>query len=72
MPSMAFALKEQARLLLVPLSRAGVTTLQASLNVTDRSVAPPRFAPHLSMTHGGFPTGDPGVSPDRTCTGWLT
>ena len=72
MPSMAFALKEQARLLLVPLSQAGVTTLQASLNVTDRSVAPPRFAPHLSMTHGGFATGDPGVSPDRTCTGWLT
>ena len=69
MPSMAFALKEQARLLLVPLSRAGVTTLQASLDVTDRSVAP---APHLSMTHGGFATGDPGVSPDRTCTGWLT
>ena len=71
MPSMAFALKEQARLLLVPLSRAGVTTLQASLDVTDRSVAPPRFAPHLSMTHGGFATGDPGVSPDRTPTGWL-
>ena len=72
MPSMAFALKEQARLLLVPLSQAGVTTLQASLNVTDRSVAPPRFTPHLSMTHGGFATGDPGVSPDRTSTGWLT
>ena len=66
MPSMAFALKEQARLLLVPLSQAGVTTLQASLDVTDRSVAPPRFAPHLSMTHAGVPTGDPDVSPGQT------
>ena len=32
---------------------------------------PPRFAPGLSTTHGGFTTGDPGVSPDRTFTGWL-
>jgi hypothetical protein len=71
MPSMAFALREQARLPLVPLTRAGVTTLQASLDVTDRPVAPPRFAPHLSMTHGGFTTRDPGVSPDRTRTGKL-
>ena len=48
-----------------------VTTLQASLHVADWSVAPPRFAPHLSMTHGGLATGDLGVSPDRTRTGWL-
>ena len=37
--------------------------------VADRAVAPPRFAPGLSATHGGFTTGDPGVSPDRTHTG---
>jgi hypothetical protein len=33
---------------------------------------PPGSAPHLSMTHAGFATGDLGVSPDRTHTGWLT
>jgi len=71
MPSMAFAHWEQAQLPLVPLTRAGVTTLQASLDVTDRPVDPPRFAPHLSMTHGGFTTRDPGVSLDRTRTGKL-
>ena len=48
-----------------------VTTLQASLHVADWSLAPPRFAPHLSMTHGGLTTGDLGVSPNRTHTGWL-
>jgi hypothetical protein len=31
----------------------------------------PRFAPGLSTTHGGLATGDLGVSPDRTRTGWL-
>ncbi len=31
---------------------------------------PPRFAPGLSTAHGGIATGDPGVSPDRTHTGW--
>jgi hypothetical protein len=35
---------------------------------TARSIAP-RFARGLSTTHGGFTTGDPGVSPDRTHTG---
>ena len=38
-------------------------------HVADRAVAPPRFAPGLSTTHGGFTTGDPGISPDRTHTG---
>jgi len=52
-------------------TRTGVTTLQASLDVADWSVARPRFAPGLSTTHGGFATGDLGVSPDRTHTGWL-
>ena len=36
---------------------SGVTTLQASLHVADWSVAPSRFAPHLSMTHGDLTTG---------------
>jgi len=49
-----------------------MTTLQTSLHAADRSVDPPRFAPGLSTTHGGFPTGDLGVSPDRTCTGRLS
>ena len=52
-------------------ARTGVTTLQASLDVADWSVARPRFAPGLSTTYGGFATGDLGVSPDRTHTGWL-
>lgn len=34
--------------------------------------APPRFDPGLSTGPGGFATGDPGVSPDRTSTGWLS
>jgi hypothetical protein len=38
-------------------------------HVADRTVAPPRFIPGLSTTHGGLATGDPGVSPDRTRTG---
>jgi len=55
---MAFTLSEQARLLLCPPEgEPRVTTLQASLHVADWSLAPPRFAPHLSMTHGGLATG---------------
>ena len=38
-------------------------------HVADRAIAPPRFAPDLSTTHGDIATGDPGVSPDRTHTG---
>ena len=38
---------------------------------TDRPVVSPRFAPGLSTTHGGVPTGDPDVSPDQTFPGWL-
>ncbi len=38
---------------------------------TDRPVVSPRFAPGLSTTHGGVPTGDPDVSPDPTFPGWL-
>jgi hypothetical protein len=46
--------------------------LQDSRDATDWSFAPPRFGPGLSTTHGGFATGDLGVSPDRTGTGWLS
>jgi hypothetical protein len=47
-----------------------LTTLaQASLTLQTARSLPPRFAPGLSTTHGGFTTGDPGVSPDRTHTG---
>jgi hypothetical protein len=38
-------------------------------HVADRAIAPPRFAPDLSITHGGTATRDPGISPDRTHTG---
>ena len=47
-----------------------LTTLaQASLTLQTVRSLPPRFAPGLSTTHGGFTTGDPGISPDRTRTG---
>jgi hypothetical protein len=47
-----------------------MTTLQASLDAADRTLAPPRFDADLSIDAGDFATGDLGVSPDRTCTGW--
>ena len=68
---MAFALFERARLLLDPVTRGTLTALQASLDVADRSVAPPRFDASLSTDAGGFATRDRGISPDRTPTGWL-
>ena len=50
--------------------RDRLTTLaQASLTLQTARSLPPRFAPGLSTTHGGFTTGDPGISPDRTHTG---
>ena len=42
---MAFAKSRQARFLLVLLAQESLTTLQTSLHVADRSVAPPRFRP---------------------------
>ncbi len=72
MPSMAFAHFRQARLSLYLLPQIRLTTLQASLHVADRQVAPPRFDANLSVDAGGFATGDLGVSPDRTHTGWLS
>jgi hypothetical protein len=63
---MAFALREQARLFWSTyIGGSALTTLQASLDVTDWSFAPPRFEPGLSTTHR-----DLGVSRDRTSTGW--
>ena len=51
--------------------RAPLTTLaRASLALQTGRLLTPRFAPGLSTAHGGIATGDPGVSPDRTHTGW--
>ena len=68
---MAFAVSPTARLLLAhPKGRDCITTLtQASLTLQTARSHPPRFAPDLSITHGGIATRDPGVSPDRTHTG---
>jgi hypothetical protein len=52
-------------------SNFGLTTLQASLDVADRPLAPPRFDAGISTDAGSFTTGDLGVSPDRTFTGRL-
>ena len=72
-PSMAFAKSTQARLPHFPARRReSLTTLQTSLHAADRPVAPPRFDAGISTDAGGFATGDLGVSPDRTFTGWLT
>jgi hypothetical protein len=48
------------------------TLVLASLALRTDQLIPPRFAPSLSTTHGGFTTTDPGVSVDQTSTGWLT
>ena len=70
--SMAFTKSTQARHPLAPPRREVFTTLQTSLHAADRPVARPRFDPGLSTGPGGSTTGDLGVSPDRTSTGWLT
>jgi hypothetical protein len=61
-----------------PICAGSLTTLQASLDAADWPVARPlpgtvflRFDPGLSLDAGSAATGDPGVSPDRTRTGWL-
>jgi len=78
-PSVAFAVKVPARLPLGPLARVSLTTPQASLHAADRPVATPlygvlllRFDAGISPDAGSRATGDPGVSPDRTRTGWLS
>ena len=70
MSSMAFTKSAQARHLLDPAHAGALTTLQTSPHAADRPVAPPRFDPGLSTGPGGFTTEDPGVSPERTHTGW--
>ena len=42
------------------------------MEVTDRPFAPLRFDGGLSADADRFATGDLGVSPDRTCTAWLS
>ena len=68
---MAFATYKRARLPLVPSLLGSLTTLQTSLYVADRPVARPRLNAGLSTNARGSTTGDLGVSPDRTFTGWL-
>ena len=68
---MAFALFLRARLLLGRPEAVTDDDAAGFAVAADRPVAPPRFAPRLSATHGGLTTGDPGVSPDRTSSGWL-
>ena len=68
---MAFAVRETARHPLARPTAAGSHDDACSgfTRVADRTVAPPRFAPGLSTTHGDIATRDPGISPDRTHTG---
>jgi hypothetical protein len=67
---MAFAVDEPARHPLIPPGGGCFDDACSGFaRAADRTVAPPRFAPGLSATHGGIATGDPGVSPDRTHTG---
>src|SRR5205823_2932120 len=69
-PSMAFADLRPARHPLFPPEGGPFDDAYSGFTrVADRTIAPPRFAPGLSATHGGITTGDPGVSPDRTHTG---
>jgi hypothetical protein len=41
-------------------------------HAADRSVARPRFDAEISPDAGGFTTRDPGISLDRTFTGWMS
>ena len=72
--SMAFAVAEQAR---HPLSHPSVGAFfddacSGFARAADRSVAPSRFDARISPDAGNFTTRDPGVSLDRTLTGWLS
>ena len=59
------AVGQSARHPLDPPTAGWLTTLVlASLSLRTGQLIPPRFAPGLSTTHGGFTTEDPGVSPD--------
>src|SRR5207248_9507339 len=76
-PSVAFAVKDATRLPLppTPKGRAAISTRQASLDATDRSVAPPAGALDAGLRPGPFPDrtprllpGPPGSYPDGTHT----
>ena len=55
-PSVAFALRDGARLLLVPANMAGtITTRQTSLYAADRVFAPPQWAFDIGLRPGPFP-----------------
>src|SRR5271167_3425524 len=54
-PSMAFAVTTAARLLLFPPEGGVLTTRQASLDASDRSVAPPEGLLTLRFDPRGFP-----------------
>ena len=78
MPSMAFAVEVPARLPLGPFapdfSNGAASFASCSGPVTRHllnEVSLLRFDAGLSTNTGSRATGDPGVSPDRTHTGWL-
>src|SRR5215211_5415319 len=54
-PSVAFALTTRARLFLVPANAGWVTARQASLDATDRSLAPPKGAFDAGLRRRAFP-----------------
>ena len=72
--SMAFTLKDGARLSLDPAPHGHIHTRQASLNAADRSVAPPYKAFDTALRRRTFPDAavlpGPLAAPDRTHTGW--
>jgi hypothetical protein len=75
--SMAFALRDGARLSLDPLARAHSRRGRLRFDATDRLVAPPSqgfgrcaSTPGVSPRRRQPATGPPGGYPDRTPTGW--
>ena len=54
-PSVAFAPTTRARLFLVPANAGWVTARQASLDATDRSLAPPKGAFDAGLRRRAFP-----------------
>ena len=77
---MAFAPQAQARLLLGPHDMRGLNDDAASFTsccgLVGRDIptgcSSPRFDIDISTDAGSHATEDPGISPDRTCTGWLS
>ncbi len=62
---MAFALRDWARLSLLPTGPGGatLTARQASRNAADRSVAPPNGALDAALRHRAFPPDDGSLLP---------